>query len=97
MEEPDRVDLGQQRPGREGEREGGREGKGGGRREGGEGRREGKGGGRREGKGGRRREGGLRMDKVGEGRRGKRLLLANGDGQRTMVVPMKDKVENYTW
>ena len=37
------------------------------------------------------------MDKVGEGRRGKRSLLANGDGQRTMVVPMKDKVENYTW
>ena len=31
------------------------------------------------------------MDKVGEGRRGKRSLLANGDGVHTMVVPMKDK------
>ena len=25
------------------------------------------------------------------------LLIANGDGLRTMVIPMKDKVVNYTW
>ena len=25
------------------------------------------------------------------------LLIANGDGLRTKVIPMKDKVVNYTW
>ena len=25
------------------------------------------------------------------------LLIANGDGLRTMVIPMKEKVVNYTW
>ena len=25
------------------------------------------------------------------------LLTANGDGLHTMVIPMKDKVVNYTW
>ena len=25
------------------------------------------------------------------------LITANGDGLRAMVIPMKDKVANYTW
>ena len=25
------------------------------------------------------------------------LVTVNGDGLRTMVIPMKDKVANYTW
>ena len=25
------------------------------------------------------------------------LVITNGDGLRTMVIPMKDKVANYTW